>query len=130
VGDGDDSIQTHVIESVVHPGSCRFGADPFAPKFFDHAITDLDLVRAVERLKSRRSDDLPRRFPDHRARSESVRLVTRNIKPDSFCKGFGILELRSAKILVHLGIRALFDQRGEIIECKFTEFESFGFDHT
>jgi hypothetical protein len=47
----DDPIETRVIESVIHPDPCRFGADPFAPEFLDHAVTNLDLVRAVERLK-------------------------------------------------------------------------------
>jgi hypothetical protein len=129
LGDGNDAFKAFFTKAIVHPGSGCFGPDPEIPIRLDHAVADLDLVSAIERLQSGRPDHFAGCVPDHRTHAESVSLVAVDVKADTCCQCLFILSRGTAEIFVHLGIRTLFYQLRQVIEHKRTESQPLSFQN-
>src|SRR5687767_24558 len=122
MGYGHYPPKSVLAKSVIEPCPGRFRPNTAAPELSYHAIADLDLVSTVEGLQPRGPDHRTRWFPHHRAHSETVRFITRHVEPYTFCECIWILQLCTAKKLVHFRVRTLLDEVREILDRKFTEY--------
>src|SRR5687768_6403139 len=129
VGHRHDPLQSESTKSVIEPRPRRFGAYAPSPVLLYHAVSDLDLIRAIERLEPRRSDHLASWFPKHSAHSKPVRSVARNIEPDPSRQSVGILGPCPAHKPDHFRIRSCRDQRMQIVDGKFPKYQTLGLDH-
>src|SRR5215204_1395527 len=81
--DGHYSVKSVIAETVFEPCACCFRSDALSPELLHQAVSDLDIIRPIERLQTCRTYHLARRLPDHRTHTEPVRFVTRHVKTNS-----------------------------------------------